>query len=44
MPAEIKDLVSAWISVLLDFLKLFNNAELNEVIAKIEAKLEADAE
>ena len=45
MPAEIKDLVSAWLSVLLDFLKFFDNEKLDEVIAKIEEKLAAaDAE
>ena len=43
MSADLKEFLADWFSVLLDFLKFFDNEKINEIIAKIEAKLEENA-
>ena len=44
MPAEVKDLINAWLSVLVDFLRFFKNEDLNKFADQLEAKLTEDAE
>ncbi len=44
MPAEVKDLINAWLGVLVDILRLFNNEDLNKFADQLEAKLAEDAE
>ena len=44
MPAEVKELINAWLGVLADFLRFFGNEELNKIADQLEAKLAEDAE
>ncbi len=44
MNADVKALINAWLSVLADFLRFFNNEDLNEIADKIDEKLAEDAE
>ena len=39
MPAEVKDLINAWLSVLVDFLRFFDDENVNKIADAIEAKL-----
>ncbi len=44
MPTEVKDLIKAWLGVLVDFLRFFDNEDLNKIADELEAKLAEDAE
>ncbi len=44
MTEEIKALINGWLSVLVDFLRFFDNEELNKFADQLEAKLAEDAE
>ena len=40
MSADVKALIAAWIDVLTDILNFFKNEKLDEIAAKIDAKLD----
>lgn len=44
MNADVKALINAWLDLLTDFLRFFNNEKLNEIADQIDAKLAEDAE
>ena len=38
MPADVKSLINAWLGVLAQFLRFFNEEKLNELADKIDEK------